>query len=148
MSSQINNLTATVTTVLASVVASLVAVEVLLAYSNQLILWILLIGIVYAYVIGFQQALQRSYLRWQREHPQEELEDYLVGIKILSFTNIALVIVLVNLVVRGGREAMQETEMEWDDYVAVFFFAAIVIFVFFHRAQSIFLPQKNGVPQF
>ena len=146
--SQLANLTATVTTVLASVIASLVAVELLLSYSNQLILWIGVAIVIYAYILGIQQALQRSYAYWRAEQPDEPLEDYLVGIKILSFLNIAMVIILVNLVIRAGRDAVAVTEMEWDDYIALLFFGAVVIFVFFHRAQSIFLPQKSGVAQF
>jgi glucan phosphoethanolaminetransferase (alkaline phosphatase superfamily) len=147
MSSQISNLTATVTTVLSSVVASFIAVEALLAISNQLVVWIGFVAVVYAYILGGQQALQRSYLAWQAQHREPD-EDRLVGIKILSFLNIAVVIVFINLVMRGGREVMTTTEMEWDDYIALMLFGMLVVFVFFQRAQSIFLPQKKGVPQF
>lgn len=148
MSSQISNLTATVTTVLSSVVASFIAVEVLLAISNQLVVWIGFTVVLYAYVLGLQQWLQRAYLGWQAQHPGEPDEDRLVGIKILSFLNIAIVIVFINLVMRGGREVMATTEMEWDDYAALLMFALLVVFVFFQRAQTIFVPQKKGVPQF
>jgi hypothetical protein len=145
--SQISSFTTTLTTVLASVVASFIAVDALLNISNQLILWIGLCAIVYVYVIGAKNGVNRRYQRTvaRGETPSEDLE---VTVKILAFLDILVVIVLINLVVRFLHDEMVETDMDWDDYIIMGVFCGFVIFIAFHRMTMLYLPAKKGGGEF